>query len=56
MSSPVTPPAFSPLPPLPPRRHRSMAGAFVLIVLGVVFLMGTMHILSIGRLAHLFAS
>jgi hypothetical protein len=33
-----------------------MAGAFVLIVLGVVFLMGTMHILSIGRLAHLFAS
>ena len=56
MSSPVTPPAFSPLPPLPQRRHRSMAGAFVLIVLGVVFLMGTMHILSIGRLAHLFAS
>lgn len=56
MSSPVTPPAFSPLPPLPPRRHRSMAGAFVLIVLGVVFLMGTMHVLSIGRLAHLFAS
>jgi hypothetical protein len=33
-----------------------MAGAFVLIVLGVVFLMGTMHVLSIGRLAHLFAS
>jgi hypothetical protein len=56
MSSPVAPPAFSPVPPLPPRRHRSMAGAFVLIVLGVVFLMGTMHILSIGRLAHLFAS
>ncbi len=25
-------------------------------MLGVVFLMGTMHILSIGRLAHLFAS
>ncbi len=52
----MTPPAFSPLPPLPPRRHRSFAGPFVLIVLGVVFLMGTMHILSIGRLAHLFAS
>ena len=33
-----------------------MAGAFVLIVIGVVFLMGTMHVLSIGRLAHLFAS
>ena len=54
--TPLTPPAFSPLPPLPPRRHRSFAGPFVLIVLGVVFLMGTMHILSIGRLAHLFAS
>jgi hypothetical protein len=54
--NPVTPPAFSPLPPLPPRRHRSMAGAFVLIVLGVVFLLGTMRILSISRLAHLFAS
>jgi len=52
----VTPPAFSPLPPLPPRRQRSFAGPFVLIVLGVVFLMGTMHILSIGRLAHLFAN
>ena len=25
-------------------------------MLGVVFLMGTMHVLSIGRLAHLFAS
>jgi Toastrack DUF4097/LiaF transmembrane domain len=33
-----------------------MAGAFVLIVLGVVFLLGTMRILSISRLAHLFAS
>jgi len=54
--NPVTPPAFSPLPPLPPRRQRSFAGPFVLIVLGVVFLMGTMHILSIGRLAHLFAN
>ncbi len=54
--TPVTPPPFSPLPPLPPRRQRSFAGPFVLIVLGVVFLMGTMHILSIGRLAHLFAN
>jgi Toastrack DUF4097/LiaF transmembrane domain len=52
----MTPPAFSPLPPLPPRRQRSFAGPFVLIVLGVVFLMGTMHVLSIGRLAHLFAN
>jgi hypothetical protein len=52
----MTPPVFSPLPPLPPRRQRSFAGPFVLIVLGVVFLMGTMHVLSIGRLAHLFAN
>src|ERR1700758_4783528 len=42
-------------PPLPPRR-RSLAGAFVLIILGTVFLMATMRILSIGRLAHLFAN
>jgi hypothetical protein len=41
---------------LPPRRRRSLAGPFVLIVLGVVFLMGTMRILSVGRLWHLFAS
>jgi hypothetical protein len=54
--NPVTPPAFSPLPPLPPNRRRSMAGPFVLIVLGVVFLLGTMHVLSIERLAHLFAN
>jgi hypothetical protein len=54
--NPVTPPAFSPLPPLPPRRHRSLAGPFVLIVLGTVCLLGTMHILSLGRLAHLFAN
>ncbi len=31
---------------LPPRRQRSFAGPFVLIVLGVVFLLGTMHVLS----------
>jgi hypothetical protein len=41
---------------LPPRPHRSFAGPFVLIVLGVVFLLGTMRVLSIGRLAHLFAN
>jgi hypothetical protein len=56
MSNPGMPPAFSPLPPLPPHRRRSLAGPFVLIVLGVVFLLGTMHVLSIGRLAHLFAN
>src|SRR5271165_176130 len=56
MPNPVPPPPFSPLPPLPPPRHRSLAGPFVLIVLGIVFLMGTMHVLSISRLAHLFAN
>jgi hypothetical protein len=53
MSNPVATPVFS---PVPPRRHRSFAGAFVLIVLGIVFLLGTMRVLSIGRLAHLFAT
>lgn len=54
MSSPVmTPP---PIAPLPPRRPRSFAGPFVLIVVGIVFLLGTMRILSIERLAHLFAN
>lgn len=43
-------------PPLPPRRHRSFAGPFVLIVVGIVCLMATMGYLSVGRLAHLFAS
>jgi len=33
-----------------------MAGPFVLIVLGTVFLLGTMHVLSLSRLAHLFAN
>lgn len=59
MSSPVqTPPPFAPVPqaPLPPPRQRSFAGPFVLIVVGVVCLLGTMGFLSIGRLAHLFAN
>lgn len=50
------PPQFSPLPPLPPPRHRSLAGPFVLIIIGTVFLMATMRVLSVGKLAHLFAS
>src|SRR5258708_8002834 len=57
MSSPVMAnPVMSPLPALPPRRPRSFAGPFVLIVLGVVFLMCTMRILSLGRMAHIFAN
>src|SRR6201988_4688364 len=53
MSSPVSTP---PIAPLPPHRHRSFAGPFVLIVLGIVFLLGTMRILSVGRLWHAFAN
>src|SRR5271169_338624 len=56
MSNPVTTPAFSPLPPPPPQRHRSFAGPFVLIVLGVVCLLGTMGVLSRTRMWHLFAN
>ena len=56
MSNPVLTPGVPPLTPLPPRPRRSLAGPFVLIVVGTVFLMGTMRILSIGRLAHLFAN
>jgi hypothetical protein len=40
--------------PLRPRR-RSFAGPIVLIILGVVFLMGNLHMLSWLRLANLFA-
>src|SRR6202166_2524890 len=56
MSNTVMTPGVPPLTPLPPRPRRSLAGPFVLIVVGTVFLMGTMRILSIGRLAHLFAN
>src|SRR5580700_9738799 len=56
MSNPVMTPGVPPLTPLPPRPRRSLAGPFVLIVVGAVFLMGTMRILSIGRLAHLLAN
>src|SRR5579871_2818974 len=57
MSNPVmTPPAVPPIPPLPPRRHRSLAGPFVLIIMGTIFLLGTMRVLSVGKLAHLFAN
>jgi hypothetical protein len=64
MSSPVQPGQVQPgqvpynpvptPPPLRPRR-RSFAGPVVLIVLGVVFLMGNLHMLSWGRLGSLFA-
>src|ERR1700752_3653205 len=37
-------------PVLTPRKRRSMTGPFVLIVEGVIFLLGNMHLISWGRL------
>jgi Putative adhesin/Domain of unknown function (DUF5668) len=55
MSSPVQYPLQSP-PPLPLRpRRRSFAGPIVLIIMGIVFLMGNLHMLSWRRLGTLFA-
>jgi len=56
MSNPVMTPPIPPIPPLPPRPRRSFAGPFVLIVFGIVCLLGTMGYLSLGKMAHLFAS
>ena len=42
-------------PPLPPRPHRSIAGPVVLILMGVLFLCGTMGILEIHNMGRLFA-
>jgi DUF4097 and DUF4098 domain-containing protein YvlB len=53
MSSPVQNPV-PPMVPLRPRR-RSFAGPFVLIVLGIVFLLGNLHMLSWYRLGTAFA-
>ena len=51
MASPMTPLT----PPPPPRPHRSIAGPVVLILMGVLFLLGTMGILEIHSLGRLFA-
>src|SRR6202795_161606 len=42
-------------PPPPPRPHRSIAGPVVLILMGVLFLCGTMGILEIHSLGRMFA-
>jgi DUF4097 and DUF4098 domain-containing protein YvlB len=56
MSSPVSYPAPPPIQPLPPLRpRRSFAGPIVLIVLGIVFLLGNLHMLSWSRIGTLFA-
>jgi DUF4097 and DUF4098 domain-containing protein YvlB len=52
MSSSVPPPMQAP----PPYRHRrSFAGPVVLIILGIVFLFGNLHMISWARLGILFA-
>lgn len=46
----------SPAPVInPPRRRRSFAGPLVLIILGIVFLLGNMHVLTWHSLALWFA-
>jgi len=55
MSSPVATPNIPPVAPLPPRRRRSFAGPLVLIVVGIVFLLGNMHMLSWFRIGIWFS-
>jgi DUF4097 and DUF4098 domain-containing protein YvlB len=50
MSSPAPTPSVT-----PQRRRRSMTGPFILIVVGVIFLLGNMHLISWGRMAMWFA-
>ena len=52
MASPMMPPT-PPTPPRPP--HRSIAGPVVLILMGVLFLLGTMGLMDIHHLGSLFA-
>lgn len=54
MASPIIPPT-PPIPPVPRPPHRSIAGPVVLILMGVLFLMGTMGIMDIHHLGWLFA-
>jgi LiaF transmembrane domain/Toastrack DUF4097 len=42
-------------PVVTPRKRRSMTGPFVLIIVGVIFLLGNMHLISWGRLGIWFA-
>ncbi|MGA8763948.1 MAG: DUF5668 domain-containing protein, partial [Candidatus Sulfotelmatobacter sp.] len=50
-----TPPPIVPAPIPPRHRRRSFAGPFVLIVLGVIFLLGNLHMLSWARIGTWFA-
>jgi hypothetical protein len=55
--NPVPPPVPPGVPPIVPPRHRrrSFAGPVVLIILGIVFLLGNLHMLSWMRLGYVFA-
>ena len=39
----------------PPRRRRSMTGPVILILVGLIFLFGNMHLISWGHLGYFFA-
>lgn len=55
LSNTGMPNAGMPNPGFPPRRARSFAGPVVLIIVGVVFLLGNMHLLSWSSLGVWFA-
>src|SRR5437879_13580147 len=42
-------------PVVTPRKRRSMTGPFVLIIVGVIFLLGNLHLISWERLGIWFA-
>jgi DUF4097 and DUF4098 domain-containing protein YvlB len=50
---PVQYPAQAPVPP--PRHRRSFSGPVILILMGIIFLLGNMHLISWMRLGTLFA-
>jgi DUF4097 and DUF4098 domain-containing protein YvlB len=52
MASPVVPP---PVVPRYQMRRRSLAGPLVLIIIGVIFLLGNLHLIAWPQLGHLFA-
>jgi len=52
VASPIVPPQMPPPPRLP---RRSIAGPVVLILMGILFLLGTMGIMDIHHLGSLFA-
>ena len=55
MASSMMPPTPPPIPPTPRPPHRSIAGPVVLILMGLMFLLGTMGIMDFHHLGSLFA-